>query len=162
MFELWGQLVDAICRPPRDDAYTTADLIGGENGKFRIAPSFNGCREDITLVSLAWHTMHGSYYTYHSHALALQTNKKGLKLVCSHFLPVDAKGKDGRLPCVIYCHCNSGSRRDAEEAVYILVPLGVSVFTLDFAGSGLSEGKFVTLGASEVDDVEVRIAAPAA
>ena len=39
--------------------------------------------------------------------------------------------------------------------VYILVPLGVSVFTLDFAGSGLSDGKFVTLGADEVDDIEV-------
>ena len=38
---------------------------------------------------------------------------------CSHFIPLDAKGKDGRLPCVIYCHCNSGSRRDAEEAVRI-------------------------------------------
>ena len=37
----------------------------------------------------------------------------------SHFIPLDAKGKDGRLPCVIYCHCNSGSRRDAEEAVRI-------------------------------------------
>lgn len=68
---------------------------------------------------------------------------------------MDAKGKDGRLPCVIYCHCNSGSRRDAEEAVYILIPLGVSVFTLDFAGSGLSDGDYVTLGANEVDDVEV-------
>lgn len=82
-------------------------------------------------------------------------NKKGQKLQCSHFFPVGAKGKDGRLPCVIYCHCNSGSRRDAEEAVFILIPLGVSVFTLDFAGSGLSEGQYVTLGCKEVDDVEV-------
>ena len=82
-------------------------------------------------------------------------NKRGLKLQCSHFVPLGVEGKDGRLPCVVYCHCNSGSRRDAEEAIFVLIPLGVSVFTLDFAGSGLSEGQFVNLGASEVDDVEV-------
>lgn len=63
----------------------------------------------------------------------MQTNKKGQKLQCSHYVPTGAKGRDGQLPCVIYCHCNSGSRRDAEEAVHVLVPLGVSVFTLDFA-----------------------------
>ena len=50
MFELWGQLVDAICRPPRDENYSSSDLIGGDNGKFRIASSFNGRREDLTLV----------------------------------------------------------------------------------------------------------------
>jgi len=130
MLELWGQLCDCICRPPRDQ-YSAEQLIGGLHGRFRIG-RFRGRRDDVTL-----------------------TNKKGLKLVCSHFVPEDARGKDGRLPCVIYCHCNSGSRRDAEEAVWILLPLGVSVFTLDFAGSGLSEGNYVTLGANEVDDVEV-------
>lgn len=139
----------------------------------------------------------------------LQTNKKGQKLQCSHFIPDGVKGVDGRIPCIIYCHCNSGSRynkecnrlkrpshlsavlvtrmctcaiialqlhhpsahvrgvccaclsttpirRDAEEALYVLIPLGVSVFTLDFAGSGLSEGDWVTLGAHEVDDVQVQ------
>ncbi len=34
---------------------------------------------------------------------------------------------------VIYCHCNSGSRRDAEEALHVLLPHGITVFTLDFA-----------------------------
>ena len=43
----------------------------------------------------------------------------------------------------------------AKPQVYILLPLGVSVFTLDFAGSGLSEGQYVTLGANEVEDIEV-------
>ena len=42
-------------------------------------------------------------------------NKRGHKLQCSHFIPTGVRGVDGRLPCVIYCHCNSGSRRDAEE-----------------------------------------------
>ena len=39
------------------------------------------------------------------------------------------------LPIVVYCHCNSGSRRDAEEALYVLLPQGISVFCLDFAVS---------------------------
>ena len=30
------QLVDAVCRPPRDDAYTDADLVGGRRASFRL------------------------------------------------------------------------------------------------------------------------------
>lgn len=63
----------------------------------------------------------------------------------------------GPFPCVVYCHCNSGSRRDAEEAVILLIPQKISVFCLDFTGSGLSDGEWVTLGAQEVNDLEVAI-----
>ncbi|KAF5832482.1 Alpha/Beta hydrolase protein [Dunaliella salina] len=87
----------------------------------------------------------------------MQTNSRGAKLQCSHFVPDGVVGVDGRLPCVVYLHCNSGSRRDAEEALCVLIPLGVSVFTLDFEGSGLSDGKYVTLGAREVDDLETAV-----
>lgn len=59
-----------------------------------------------------------------------------MRLQCSHYIPKHVKGRDGRLPCVVYCHCNSGSRRDAEEAICILIPQGVSVFAIDFAVSG--------------------------
>ena len=38
-----------------------------------------------------------------------------------------------RRPCCLYAHCNSGSRRDAEEALYVLLPHNVTVFCLDFA-----------------------------
>lgn len=41
----------------------------------------------------------------------------------------------GCRPCVIYAHCNSGSRRDAEEALYVLLPHNITVFCLDFAVS---------------------------
>ena len=85
MFEFWGQLVDAICRPPRrvavlsrdsalklgliaallfpldrDSDYTTSDLIGGETGRFKIA-CFGGKREDLTLVRAA--SLHGARVT---------------------------------------------------------------------------------------------------
>ncbi len=63
-------------------------------------------------------------------------NKKGQKLQCSHYLPLSVQGKDGKLPCVVYCHCNSGSRRDAEEAVFHLLPSGIGVLAFDFAVSG--------------------------
>ena len=62
----------------------------------------------------------------------LQVNQKGLKLHCSHYKPFDTTAEHAR-PIVIYCHCNSGSRRDAEEAFYILLPRDVTVFCLDFA-----------------------------
>ncbi|KAG2496724.1 hypothetical protein HYH03_005137 [Edaphochlamys debaryana] len=130
---LWDSLVDCIVRPPRDEYVYPDELIGGRRGLFRVG-RYPGVREDCALVS-----------------------KRGLRLQCSHFVPKHVRGRDGRLPCVIYCHCNSGSRRDAEEAICVLIPHGVSVFTLDFAGSGLSEGQWVTLGAEEVDDVQVAV-----
>lgn len=51
-----------------------------------------------------------------------------------------------------YCNfaCNSGCRADASEAAIVLLPSNISVFTLDFSGSGLSEGEHVTLGWNEV------------
>lgn len=64
----------------------------------------------------------------------LQVNKAGLKLECSHYRPSGASAEQA-LPIVIYCHCNSGSRRDAEEAFYVLLPHNITVFCLDFAVS---------------------------
>jgi len=55
---------------------------------------------------------------------------------CSHYVPLSVTGVDGTLPCVVYCHCNSGSRRDAEEALHHLLPCGIGVVAFDFAVSG--------------------------
>ena len=46
--------------------------------------------------------------------------------------------------------CNSGCRADASEAAIILLPSNITVFALDFSGSGLSGGEHVTLGWNEV------------
>lgn len=79
-------------------------------------------------------------------------NSRGHVLQCSHYGPaVIPEGKT--LPCVIYCHGNSGCRADASEAAIILLPSNITVFTLDFSGSGLSEGEYVTLGWNEKDDL---------
>lgn len=62
----------------------------------------------------------------------MQENKKKQKLQCSHY-KAEKPWHAHPLPIVVYCHCNSGSRRDAEEALYVLLPQGISVFCLDFA-----------------------------
>ncbi|CAL5342576.1 unnamed protein product [Camellia sinensis] len=47
--------------------------------------------------------------------------------------------------------CLVGCRADASEAAIILLPSNITVFTLDFSGSGLSGGEHVTLGWNEVN-----------
>ena len=59
-----------------------------------------------------------------------------------------------RLPCVIYCHGNCGCRIDALNAIQLLLPLNITVFSFDFTGCGLSDGKYVSLGYFEKEDVK--------
>lgn len=55
-----------------------------------------------------------------------------------------------------YVNClGSGCRADACEAAIILLPVNITVFTLDFSGSGLSGGEHVTLGWNEVSSTSV-------
>ncbi|KAJ1420973.1 Serine aminopeptidase, S33 [Sesbania bispinosa] len=81
-------------------------------------------------------------------------NARGYTLQCSHYLPSPFP-EDISLPCVIYCHGNSGCRADANEAAVILLPSNITVFTLDFSGSGLSDGDHVSLGWHEKDDLKM-------
>ncbi|XP_019434909.1 PREDICTED: uncharacterized protein LOC109341451 isoform X2 [Lupinus angustifolius] len=81
-------------------------------------------------------------------------NGRGYTLQCSHYLPLPFP-EDTSLPCVIYCHGNSGCRADANEAAVILLPSNITVFTLDFSGSGLSDGDYVSLGWHEKDDLKI-------
>lgn len=78
------------------------------------------------------------------------TNKRGLKLVCSQYYGLKHRKK---MPVVIYCHGNAGCRLDAAEATRVLLPMGISVVCFDFAGSGNSEGEYVSLGYYEQDDL---------
>ncbi|KAL6197779.1 hypothetical protein ACLB2K_027573 [Fragaria x ananassa] len=82
------------------------------------------------------------------------TNARGHTLQCSHYLPSPFP-EDSSLPCVVYCHGNSGCRADANEAAVILLPSNITVFTLDFSGSGLSDGDYVSLGWHERDDLKI-------
>ncbi|XP_028202976.1 uncharacterized protein LOC114387060 isoform X6 [Glycine soja] len=91
--------------------------------------------------------------TYQRQDLELK-NSRGYTLQCSHYLPSPLP-EDISLPCVVYCHGNSGCRADANEAVVILLPSNITVFTLDFSGSGLSDGEHVSLGWHEKDDLKM-------
>lgn len=126
----YEELVNAIIRPPRMH-YNPAKDLG--------PPEFRHCgkrfrREDLELK-----------------------NNRGMKLQCSwwKFNPEDAPAP--QLPCVIYLHGNAACRIAAIELLKHLLNSAVTVFSLDFAGSGLSEGEHVSLGYFEREDVEAVI-----
>lgn len=120
------QLINFIIRPPRAEYNPKNDLLDEE---FMLKGKWY-LRKDLEVK-----------------------NSRGDVLQCSHYVPIDySRGK--ALPCVIYCHGNSGCRADASEAAIILLPSNITVFTLDFSGSGLSGGEHVTLGWNEKDDLK--------
>eukprot|EP00930_Biecheleria_cincta_P085641 TRINITY_DN75027_c0_g1_i1.p1 TRINITY_DN75027_c0_g1~~TRINITY_DN75027_c0_g1_i1.p1 ORF type:complete len:583 (-),score=107.29 TRINITY_DN75027_c0_g1_i1:57-1778(-) len=81
---------------------------------------------------------------------------RGPKLRCSHFLPEDSSSygtPPEPSPCVIYLHQNASCRLEALQLVPLFLPLGISLFCLDFAGCGESGGEYISLGWFERDDL---------
>ncbi|XP_048133771.1 uncharacterized protein YqkD-like [Rhodamnia argentea] len=128
------QFVNFVIRPPRAEYDPKTDLL------------------DQELISHPISTDIISVYLLSS--LNFVTNIRGEVLKCSHYVSV-VHGRGKPLPCVIFCHGNSGCRVDAGEAAIVLLPSNITVFTLDFSGSGLSGGEHVTLGWNEKDDLSV-------
>lgn len=60
---------------------------------------------------------------------------------CSYFEPLSCRDKPH--PVVIYLHGNSSSRLEGLSLLPFLLPIGVAVILMDFAGCGLSEGKYL-------------------
>ncbi|KAF5950880.1 hypothetical protein HYC85_012873 [Camellia sinensis] len=118
-------LVNFIIRPPRAEYDPKNDLLDQE---FMLKGKWYE-RKDVEVV-----------------------NSRRDVLQCSHYMPI-IRPEGKAMPCVIYCHGNSGCRADASEAAIILLPSNITVFTLDFSGSGLSGGEHVTLGWNEKDDL---------
>ncbi|KAJ8611943.1 hypothetical protein CTAYLR_004376 [Chrysophaeum taylorii] len=125
----YDELVRAIIRPPRAD-YNVA----------RLGPRrFNFCsrtfvRNDSVLV-----------------------NTRGLALRCSHWQPHGVDRVAQKLPCVVFLHGNSSSRLEALNQLPVCLGMGMTLFAFDFAGSGKSEGKYVSLGWWEKEDLRVII-----
>lgn len=63
----------------------------------------------------------------------------------------------GSLPCIVYMHGNSSARMEALPQLSLCLSLGITMVALDFAGSGHSEGDFVSLGYYEKDDLKAVI-----
>jgi len=82
--------------------------------------------------------------------------KRGFNLECSHWEPVERT--TDRLPVVIYMHGNSSARVEVLPQLSYLLSLGVAVFSFDFAGSGKSDGEYVSLGYYEREDLACVIA----
>ena len=82
--------------------------------------------------------------------------KRGFNLECSHWEPVE-RAVD-RIPVVIYMHGNSSARVEVLPQLSYLLSLGVAVFAFDFAGSGKSDGEYVSLGYYEREDLSCVIA----
>lgn len=75
---------------------------------------------------------------------------------CSHWEPVERTSD--RIPVVIYMHGNSSARVEVLPQLSYLLSLGLAVFSFDFAGSGKSDGDFVSLGYYEREDLMCVIA----
>ena len=75
---------------------------------------------------------------------------------CSHWEPVE-RASD-RIPVVIYMHGNSSARVEVIPQLSYLLSLGLAVFSFDFAGSGKSDGEYVSLGYYEREDLMCVIA----
>uniref|UniRef100_A0AAV1T7K2 Serine aminopeptidase S33 domain-containing protein n=1 Tax=Peronospora matthiolae TaxID=2874970 RepID=A0AAV1T7K2_9STRA len=90
-------------------------------------------------------------------------NPAGLTLECSWWKPLKPKNgqateqQDERRPCIVVLHGNSSCRLGALEIVMYALPAGFTVFALDFSGSGLSEGKYVSLGYHEKTDIATAV-----
>ena len=80
-------------------------------------------------------------------------NPDNKRLQCS-FFQIQDDSIDPK-PCIIYLHCNAGSRCEVLPLLNYLVTIGINVFSFDMSGCGLSEGDYVTLGYKEAQDVKV-------
>ncbi|KAI9914885.1 hypothetical protein PsorP6_007900 [Peronosclerospora sorghi] len=89
-------------------------------------------------------------------------NPAGLTLECSWWKPCKpppdhVPEPKKRFPCIVVLHGNSSCRLGALEIVMYAIPAGFTVFALDFAGSGRSEGKYVSLGFHEKADIATAV-----
>ncbi len=80
-------------------------------------------------------------------------NSRQMTLVVSVYL---LEGQQNvKKPVVIGLHCNGGCRVEQIPKVDVLLERGFNFVSFDFTGSGMSEGKTVSLGWYESQDVQV-------
>jgi pimeloyl-ACP methyl ester carboxylesterase len=106
-------------------------------------------REEYDISSLGQIDFEIHDKIFHREDLILQ-NSRGLRLQCSFY----QQRVSVPLPCVIYLHTHTGSRLEAKTILPVLLPSNINIFTFDFSGSGLSEGKYVSLGWHEKEDLD--------
>ena len=115
----------AIIRPPRM-TYTNDDL-GNPYFKYRNRLYF---RRDFELL-----------------------NNQGHILKCSFVEPTKEHRKTRDMPVVIYLHGNSSSRLEGLKMLTVVLRHDINLFALDFAGSGQSEGEYISLLTIDMEKV---------
>ena len=127
-------LVNMVVRPPRAE-YEARQLLGGAppvgGGPAQFLLGGRRCmRRDFTV-----------------------SNPRGMDLHCSWYEPHPDVRSTAKLPVVVYCHGNSGCRCDGNDSAYTLLMQNITVFVVDFSGSGRSGGEHVSLGWYEKEDL---------
>ena len=123
----YESLWKAIIRPPRD-TYTSKTL-GTKSFKLN-SRIYN--RKDFTLLS-----------------------DRGNLLQVSIIEPIKENRPNETMPIVIYLHANSSSRLEGLLMKNYLLTHNINLCIFDFAGSGISEGEYISLGYHEVNDVKI-------
>ena len=177
----YRELTNVIIRPPRAD-YEIQDLGPTQfefcNRPFRRLDFIVANDRDQRLHCSLWEPEDLSYVNSNSNSKIDKDTKN---------IPVDEKsssnntnidqskkkdeqeqGKSGlkggfdssspKLPCMIYMHGNSSARVEAIPQLSLCLSLGICLLAFDFAGSGMSDGEYVSLGYYEKDDLAAVIA----
>lgn len=84
-------------------------------------------------------------------------NDQGYILKGSFIEPEEDSRPSPEMPVVIYLHGNSSSRLEGLKMLENLLSIDINLFVFDFAGSGLSEGEYISLGYHESNDLKAVI-----
>jgi len=121
----YASLWKTIIRPPRDD-YHQYQL--GENIFYFKGKTYT--RKDFDIL-----------------------NRQGIIIKASFIEPEEDSRPFDEMPVVIYLHGNSSSRLEGIKIASELFRRNINLFVFDFAGCGLSEGEYISLGWNEKDDL---------
>ena len=122
-------------------------------GKFIIRPP-RGIYNEIDLGPKVFNRRNSKIYTRTDYTIL---SKRGFLLKCSFFQQELFSRKPFIMPVIIYLHGNSSSRMEGKKLVEFLFDYDINTFIFDFAGCGLSEGDYISLGYHEKNDLETII-----
>ena len=57
-----------------------------------------------------------------------------------------------KFPCIVYLHGNSGNRLEGLKLMKKILPHKIAFMCFDFAGTGNSDGEYISLGWYESKD----------
>jgi predicted alpha/beta-fold hydrolase len=87
-------------------------------------------------------------YSRDDFQITVKRNGVDIKLECSLYL------LNKPAPCIIYMHGNASCRVEGYNNIDIAAATNCHLFVFDFAGTGKSEGTYISLGYFEKDDLK--------